>query len=228
MGKKSGGVRIKQVGGGGNAGNAKMPLINPMEEFMMPPDGNSEMLNNLPVPLMNRKYQVFWPIHESFTMTTTDFQVVYPNYLDSTKTVKQGRRLAAAAAVPRPTVSDLSQALQQLRLRHVIQPYKGYSPDPNCVWDNPGRCLVDVSNHKKKELLALLAGRIPALSERKVRLERQAAAELEQQRVKEEEERAAATAAAAETAKSSNNHNPQHKKTVAVSSNKKKIKGKRK
>ena len=205
--KKGGGVRVKQVGS--NKMPAMMPL-NPMEDLQIPAD---EMIHLPPPP--NRKYQIFWPMHESFTMQTDTFQVIYPNYLDSTKTAKQGRRIAVESAVPIPNVSDLSQALQQMGVRHVIQPYKGYSPDPACVWDNPGRCLVDVSNYKKKELLSLLASRIPELPDRKVRLLREA-----EQRAKEEEER---VAAAAEAAKA----NPP-KKVVTVIGNKKKNKGKRK
>lgn len=214
--KKGGGVRIKQVGA------AKMPVmpLNAMEDFQIPAD---EMIRLPPPP--NRNYQLFLPIRESFTMQTDTFQVIYPNYLDSTKTGKQGRRIAVDSAVPVPTVSDLSQALQQLGVRHVVQPYKGYSPDAACVWDNPGRCLVDVTNYKKRELLSLLANQIANLPDRQARLLREA-----EQLAKEAEERA--TAAAAEVAKTtccsgSNNHTP--KKIVSgATGNKKKNKGKRK
>jgi signal recognition particle subunit SRP19 len=221
MGKKSGGVRIKQVGG-----SPKMPAMpmnfNPMEDLMqIPPD---EMIQ-LPPPV-NRKYQVFWPIHESFTMKTDKFQVIYPNYLDATKTQKQGRRISIQSAVDLPTVGDLSQALQLLGIRHVIQPYKGYSPDPTCLWDNPGRCLVDVSTFSKKELLELAARRIVDLPDRKVRLQREA-----DLRTKEQAERVAAATAEAAAKVAANNSNLAKKLTTAGGSgtnNKKKAKGKRK
>jgi signal recognition particle subunit SRP19 len=164
MGKKKGAVRVKQVG-------PKMPPmmpVNPMEAFQIPPE---EMVNLPPDP--DRKYQIFWPMHETFTMKTTGFQVIYPSYLDSTKPLSMGRRISSEKAVPTPTVSDLSLALQMMRVRHVLQPYKGYSRDPACLWDNPGRVLVDVSQHTKKELIYAIAERIPHMPERQARLERE-------------------------------------------------------
>jgi signal recognition particle subunit SRP19 len=163
MGKKrAGAVRIKQVG-------PKVPAQLPtMEDFAIPPE---EMIHLPPPP--NRKYQVFWPIHETFTLKIEGFQVIYPSYLDSNKTVKQGRRMAQDVAVPRPTCNDISQALQQLQVRHVLQPYKGYSRDITCLWDNPGRVLVDVSLFKKSQLMREIAARIPALPDRVARIERQ-------------------------------------------------------
>jgi signal recognition particle subunit SRP19 len=43
------------------------------------------------------------------------FSCIYPTYMDSEKTVKQGRRIAAKDAVPNPTVIDIGQALQVCR-----------------------------------------------------------------------------------------------------------------
>ena len=77
-------------------------------------------------------------------MKYDNFSAIYPNYLDSNKTVKLGRRIAAKDSVPEPTVQDLHEALASLNVRHVIQPYKGYSRDAISRWDNPGRVLVDL------------------------------------------------------------------------------------
>lgn len=232
MGKKSGGVRIKQLGGS-HAGKPPMHF-SPMEEWMQEQQNMSpEEMIPLP-PVVNRQYQVFWPIHESFTMKIDSFQVVYPNYIDSTKSIAQGRRIGVASAVAVPSVTDLSQALQQLGIRHVIQPYKGYSPDPTCLWDNPGRCLVDVksSSNKtavgettKRELLLVLANRIKSgnFPDRILRLQRE-----EDQRNKENAERLALITAAAAEQVAANNASSAAAKAVAVSGNRKKAKGKRK
>ena len=190
MGKKrAGGVRIKQMAPKGMPANpAAMPTF---EDLMTPPE---EMIHLPPTP--DRKYQIIWPIQETFSLQTDGFQVIYPSYLDSTKTVKQGRRLVQELAIPSPTCNDLSQALQQLQVRHVLQPYKGYSRDITCLWDNPGRVLVDVSQYKKAELMREMAQRIPSLPARVERLARQA-----QERAAEEqlmlEEKAKEEAAAA-------------------------------
>lgn len=124
-------------------------------------------------------------------MDASDFQVIYPSYLDSTKTVSQGRRIGQDVAVEMPTVSDLSQALQSLNIRHVLQPNKGYSRDIETLWDNPGRVKVDKNNSNfdtKRELLKELAQIIPTLPARQRRLEEaQQQAALEEQQKAEEE-----------------------------------------
>jgi signal recognition particle subunit SRP19 len=187
MGKKrAGGVRVKQVG----SKNKNMADMMPsMEDFAVSPD---EQLHLPPTP--DRSYAIVWPIQETFTMETdSGFQVIYPSYLDADKTVKQGRRVCKEKAVAKPTVSDLSLALQSLKVRHVLHPYRGYSRDPTALWDNPGRVLVDVSNYRKADLLLEIAERVPHLPERHKRLQmeaEQAAAEEEKQ--KEEEEQLAA------------------------------------
>lgn len=210
MGKKKGGIRIKQVG---PKGGAPPPMMtNPMEALMNDPA--AQQIHLPPQP--DRNYQMFWPLSESFSMKTESFQVIYPSYLDSTKTIAKGRRIGVAKAVPTPTVADVSAALQQMQVRHVIQPYKGYSPDCECQWDNPGRCLVDVSSYKKKELLLELAQRIPELPSRIARLERE---EAERQKAAEE-----AAAKALEAAKAA----PKAKASVAGSSKKKGKKGRKK
>jgi signal recognition particle subunit SRP19 len=77
-------------------------------------------------------------------MTYKNFCTIYPNYLDSEKSVKLGRRISAKDAVPEPTIQDIHEALASLDIRHVIQPHKGYSRDGPSRWDNPGRVLVDL------------------------------------------------------------------------------------
>uniref|UniRef100_A0A7R9ZQE7 Uncharacterized protein n=1 Tax=Craspedostauros australis TaxID=1486917 RepID=A0A7R9ZQE7_9STRA len=124
-------------------------------------------------------------------MNPEKFMVIYPSYLDATKTMKQGRRISKEDAVDTPTISDISQALQQLTMRHVIQPHKGYPRDTTVLWDNPGRVKVELPPiteiMNKKMLLRELGKIIPTLSARKQRLERQAKeAEIEAAKVKEE------------------------------------------
>ena len=191
MGKKSGGVRIKQVGKPSGALNA--PLAPPtLEDFMIPPE---EMIHLPPPP--NKKYQIFFPMHETFTMKTETFQMIYPNYIDATKTIQQGRRVPMHILHPppsddaeplpplSPTVQEISSALQSLGIRHVLQPYKGYSRDGG----NPGRCWVDVKQSgNKMALLVAVAQRLAESSERQQRL-REHVMELQRKR-NEEAERA--------------------------------------
>lgn len=124
---------------------------------------------------MHTLTKIDMPIDETFSMDPSEYIVVYPSYLDSTKTVKEGRRIGQEKAVETPTVSDISQALQSLQIKHVLQPHKGYSRDIETLWENPGRVKVDPSRtdvfESKRQLLAELAKIIPTLPSRKQRLE---------------------------------------------------------
>lgn len=88
-------------------------------------------------------------------MKYDNFSVIYPNYLDSNKTVKLGRRISAKDAVPEPTVQDIHEALASLNVRHVIQPNKGYSRDSISRWDNLGRVLVDMEGAVEKGVVGV-------------------------------------------------------------------------
>ena len=144
MGKKSGGrVRVKQMGPKGS----KM-MGNPLDALGA--FGNPQEMIQLP-PKPDPNISSIWPLGETFTMDYKRFMMVYPNFLDSTKTVRMGRRIAAHEAVPTPTALDIGHALQSLRIRHVVQPYKNYSRDAESHWDNPGRVLVDLPNHNSEE-----------------------------------------------------------------------------
>ena len=112
-------------------------------------------------------------------MDPTNFFIIYPSYLDSSKTMKQGRRIGVEKAVDAPTSQDLSDALASLNVRHVQQPHKGYSRDQTTLWDNPGRVRVDPavleSGYTKRSLLVELASIIEELPSRIRRLEVMAA-----------------------------------------------------
>jgi len=177
MGRKGGGgMRIKQMGPTKEqrammkemqaAQNGEMK--NPMDEFMIPPD---QMINLPPTP--DRNYKMFWPMHETFSMDPSTFFVIYPSYMDSLKTMKQGRRIGKEVAVDTPIVNDISEALQTLQIRHVLEPYKGYSRDPTTLWDNPGRVKVEPQQptYTKRSLLIELSSIITTLPSRVRRLE---------------------------------------------------------
>jgi len=162
-------------------------------------------------------------------MDLKGFNVIYPSYLDANKTVKMGRRLSKEESVPTPTVTDISYALQQLSIRHAVQPYKGYSRDISCQWDNPGRVLVDIpstmmvpegttTQNPKKLLMKELASTIPSLPYRIERLKREA----EQEKIRLEEEAKKKKEMAAQSKSSS-----AAQTSSAATSNKKK-KGKKK
>jgi len=142
---------------------------------------------------------------EAMSMDWSNFNVIYPSYMDSNKTVKMGRRISSTNAIPEPTAQEIGEALRVLRIRHVVQPYKGYSRDAESRWDNPGRVRVDMKGdlvpnlmpgvtsddalmanigqfENKKDLLKEIARIIPNLN---IRVQRLA----EKKRMEEEERR---------------------------------------
>lgn len=144
MGKKGGGgrVRVKQMGPKGMGAP-----INPMAELnsIAPED----QIVFAPRPDSNVTH--IWPMSATFTLNYKEgFSSIWPTYLDSTKTTRHGRRIAAADAVPEPTVQDISEALQTLGIKHAIQPFKGLPADTKSRWDNPGRVLIDMEEAAEK------------------------------------------------------------------------------
>jgi signal recognition particle subunit SRP19 len=117
-------------------------------------------------------------------MDVAGFITIYPSYLDSTKSIREGRRISSLQAVDTPTVSDISQALQSLGIRHVLQPHKGYSRDTTLLWENPGRVKVQPSDEypTKRRLLVEIAARIVDLPSRKQRLEQAQIAAAEEEK----------------------------------------------
>ncbi len=139
MGKKAGGrVRVKQVG-------PKGPPINPLQDLMVPPE---EMIT-LP-PKMDSSITHFWPLSQTFSMKYKGFPCIWPSYIDSSKTMKDGRRISKDDAVDNPTVQDISEVLQSMNVRHAIQPYKGYPRDEESRWYNQGRILYDLEQMQER------------------------------------------------------------------------------
>lgn len=193
MPKKNQRVRMKQVGGGSGSLMPPNPLSG-LEEINLPPKPDP----NVSLP---------WPSHDGRVMAKcSKFSTIYPSYLDSTKTIKLGRRIALTNCIAKPTVYDISEALQTLKLRHVVQPNKGYSRDVESRWYNPGRVLVELpennvvydidvdtdvidgsGQNSKMKLIQEVSSIIPKLPGRSRRLEaakKQLAEEKEKERSK--------------------------------------------
>lgn len=141
MGKKGGGrVRVKQVGGKGMKGAAEA-LGNPLADLAnaIPPEDQINFS-----PRSDKNVTQVWPLSMSFTLDHKGYSTLWPTYLDSTRTARQGRRIAAKDAVEVPSVQDLSEVLAGAGIPHAVQPYRGYPPDVRSRWSNLGRVLVDL------------------------------------------------------------------------------------
>ena len=155
-------------------------------------------------------------------MDPSQFLCLYPSYIDASKTIKQGRRIGQEKAVDTPTVSDISGALQQLNIRHVLEPNKGYSRDITCEWDNPGRVRYEKPDmYSKRHLLMEISERIPALPARIQRLEQEKQKALLEAQQREE------AAQRERQAQKQLQHQQQQQKKASSKSSKKKGKKKR-
>jgi len=150
--------------------------------------------------------------------------MIYPTYLDSTKTAKNGRLIGKEASVAKPSVMEIAESLKILRMNHVVQPFKGYPRDTESRWDNLGRVLVDLKGVRmngdendftnKKALIKAIAKVIPGLEIRKKRIAEEKRQEEERLR-KQKEEIAAAK-------------QKERERSIAASTNSKKKRGKKK
>ena len=222
MGKKGGGrVRVKQLGPKAPTGG-----LNPLADLAIPPE---EMIC-LP-PKMDSSINHFFPMNETFSMQFKHFPCIWPTYIDKSKTGKEGRRIGKEHAVEGPSVHEISEVLQSVGVRHVIQPYKGYSRDTESRWYNQGRILYDLEqlnskgaleevvvevgdvpnleaeNMTQKQVWKEIAKRIPFMPGRIRRLAEEKRAEEEAKKKAREAKILAANAAKANKAKASSGSN---------------------
>jgi signal recognition particle subunit SRP19 len=120
--------------------------MNPLQDLMIP----QEEMINLP-PKMDSSINHFWPLSQTFSMNYKSFVCLWPTYIDSSKTVKEGRRIGKSLGVDQPSVQDISEVLQTINVRHVIQPYKGYPRDTESRWYNEGRVLYDLEQIEERQ-----------------------------------------------------------------------------
>ncbi|KAI5082663.1 hypothetical protein GOP47_0002406 [Adiantum capillus-veneris] len=55
--------------------------------------------------------------------------IIYPVYLDSKKTLAEGRRIAVSHSCENPTASEIGESCSFLSLAYVLEPEKAYSRD---------------------------------------------------------------------------------------------------
>ena len=108
MGKKSSQrVRIKQ------GPNPNKSFVNPFADLAKPPE---ELINH-PATKPDSNISIPWPL-ETSSLDWSKFITIYPNYLDSNKSYKQGRRIGKELAISAPNIQEISAALKILKLRH--------------------------------------------------------------------------------------------------------------
>lgn len=81
--------------------------------------------------------------------------IIWPAYINSEFTRKQGRKIAVEDCVPEPKVREIGQALKKLKIQHVIEHNKSY---PSSWWEKSGRITADKrENESKNDFLRNIA-----------------------------------------------------------------------
>lgn len=70
---------------------------------------------------------------------------VYPIQIDSTRSIKKGRRFPLSLCIPNPLFVEIQRALQKLGVEHTIDPTKRHPKEPFVY----GRFCIDKKYGKK-------------------------------------------------------------------------------
>ncbi|HML04843.1 MAG TPA: signal recognition particle protein Srp19 [Methanobacterium sp.] len=85
--------------------------------------------------------------------------IIWPVYIDSEKTKKDGRRISKKDAVSSPKLREISNAAKKLNLNPEVENNKSYS---RSWWESQGRVSVD-KNISKRELLVKISNMIKGM-----------------------------------------------------------------
>ncbi|CAM9922574.1 unnamed protein product [Ascophyllum nodosum] len=151
----------------------------------------------------NKNAMYIRPAEALRTLDVSRLIIIWPNSVDSTKTIKKGRRIPKASACPSPTVEDMSQVLTFLQLWHAVEPYKAY-PREQWVLGRVRVRLLDEDDvpwnpevPDRPTLMKKMGELMPNLKSRRERLAKEKADREASARAEKERAAAAASAAAA-------------------------------
>jgi signal recognition particle subunit SRP19 len=89
--------------------------------------------------------------------------IIWPVYLDATKSRAEGRILSARDSVKSPVLKEIEMAAQELKLNPVVESDKAY---PKSWWTVSGRVLVDKKG-PKSVMVKQIAQKIIKMREQK-------------------------------------------------------------
>nr|PVC54271.1 signal recognition particle [Theileria orientalis] len=73
----------------------------------------------------------------------SNWNIIYPTYLDKDSTTSQGRKVNLSIAVSKPTLEEIKSVLEHLNVPHILEPRKRYPRN----WLVPGRVRVFLGDH---------------------------------------------------------------------------------
>jgi signal recognition particle subunit SRP19 len=85
-------------------------------------------------------------------MVDKDKTIIWPAYLDSKKSQREGRKIPINQAVPTPKLREIKQSAEKLGLNPFTEKGKSY---PKSWWENSGRVIVDKKFSKREIILKI-------------------------------------------------------------------------
>jgi signal recognition particle subunit SRP19 len=85
--------------------------------------------------------------------------VLWPSYIDSSKTRREGRRVAKGAAVSNPALSELLSAAAKLKMKPEAETGAAH---PACSWKKTGRIVLQ-KRGTKAQTVAMIAKEITVM-----------------------------------------------------------------
>ncbi|MDO5850208.1 MAG: signal recognition particle subunit SRP19/SEC65 family protein [Methanobacteriaceae archaeon] len=78
--------------------------------------------------------------------------MIWPIYLDSNKSLNEGRKVSKEFAVPDVKIKDIVKAADKLRYKYTLESDKSY---PGEWYNKSGRIIIESDESKKDILIAL-------------------------------------------------------------------------
>ncbi|MFB6282644.1 MAG: signal recognition particle subunit SRP19/SEC65 family protein [Halobacteria archaeon] len=86
--------------------------------------------------------------------------VIWPAYLDSSKTRSEGRRIPKESGVSDPTLEEIAKAVKQVGYDPDVELDKDY---PRSWWEEKGRVVAQDVDDSKKDVLRAVAVYVDAM-----------------------------------------------------------------
>ncbi|CAJ1329038.1 unnamed protein product [Effrenium voratum] len=107
-------------------------------------------------------------------MDISKWNIIYPNYINSKKTVQEGRRVGLEKACEHPRAFEMAEVCEYLKIPHVCEPDKAYPRDwlirgrVRILLKTPEGAFTHPEIHTKKDVMCKMGELIPKPSSREV------------------------------------------------------------
>ena len=89
--------------------------------------------------------------------------MIWPIYLDSEKSLNEGRKIPKEYAIPEPRIKEIIKATQKLKYKYIAEEDKSYPGE----WYNKSGRVIITTDESKKEILINLSNTIKQMRETK-------------------------------------------------------------